>query len=456
MAAAEDESALRPLSGIDDLLAPFYAAEKPAWRWRVGTEAEKFGVHSDGRPADFATDIRAVLDHLETNHGWFPQREWEGGEVISLVRGAANITLEPGAQLELSGAPLDTIHQTCIEFRGHVAELQAIGEALDLRWLGLGFHPLATQTDLPWVPKLRYAVMREYLPTRGSMALDMMRRTCTVQANLDFSDADDAFEKLRIGLRLQAVVTAMFANGPWYEGEASGERSRRALVWRHMDPDRSGVLPELWDGPASYERYVEWALDVPMFLVKRGGELHAAARPEGSGHVTFREFLEHGFAGFRATRADWNNHVNSLFPEARLKNTLEMRGADGQTSATLCALPALWKGLLYEDEARRKAAALASRVTPEGLEAARADIPAQALEATLEGRAVQEWAGELLEIAEGGLQRLGHLDSQGRDERHFLAPIRALLEKGHTPADDVLARAGQNADVAAILAAAAF
>ncbi|MCA9614591.1 MAG: glutamate--cysteine ligase, partial [Myxococcales bacterium] len=302
-----------------------------------------------------------------------------------------------------------------------------------IAWLGLGFHPFAKREDLPWVPKLRYRVMREYLPTRGKYALDMMLRTCTVQANLDYENVDDAFQKLRIGLRLQPIVAAAFASSPWVEGRATGERSRRLHVWTHVDPDRQGLLPQLWDGPAKYERYVEWALDAPMFLIKRGGTLH-----ENTGQ-TFRAFLKDGFEGLVATHADWETHVNSLFPEARLKRTLEMRGADGQKVGLLPALPAIWKGLLYDAQTRAKAEGFASRIHYDTLEAARPAIANDGLRAELQGRSLQDWAGELLELAESGLERIGALDAEGRDERVHLAPLRALLERGQTPADELLA-----------------
>ncbi|HJL37011.1 MAG TPA: glutamate-cysteine ligase family protein [Polyangiaceae bacterium LLY-WYZ-15_(1-7)] len=432
--AADAPDANEPLQGFDDLLRPFHAAETPRMGWRIGTEAEKFGVGGDGRAAPFEGErgVRAVLERLVERHGWHEQCEWEGGEVIALHRGRANITLEPGAQLELSGAPLDTIHQTCAEFRGHMAELRSVSEDLGLHWLGLGFHPLATQDELPWVPKLRYAVMREYLPTRGGHALDMMRRTCTVQANLDYADVEDAFRKLRVALRLQPIVTAMFANSPWVEGRATGERTHRARVWLDVDPNRQGLLRALWEGPARYERYVEWALDVPMFLVKRGGEIHRNT------HQTFRQFMDEGLGELRATRGDWETHLNTLFPEARLKKTLEVRGVDSQRTAMICALPALWKGLLYDEATSAKAEALAGRVDGDALEAARPEIAKSALRAELQGRPVLAWAREVLELAESGLERLGNLNGSGDDERVHLAPLRALLERGLCPADVLL------------------
>ena len=454
-----DSQAYLPITGPDDLVAMFHASEKPRAVWQIGTEAEKCGVRADGSALPFEKTegphgdaaVRTVLERLADRHGWTKESEYEGGPCIALKRGRASITLEPGAQLEISGSPLDTLHETSLEMLGHAAELRAVSDDLGIAWLGVGFHPFAKREELPWVPKLRYAVMREYLPTRGKYAIDMMLRTCTVQANLDYADVDDAFAKLRIGLRLQPIVGAAFASSPWVEGRATGERSRRLHVWSSVDPDRQGLLPQLWDGPASYERYVEWALDAPMFLIKRGGTLH-----KNTGQ-TFRAFLKDGFDGLVATHADWETHVNSLFPEARLKRTLEMRGADGQKAAMLTALPAIWKGLLYDAETLRKAESLASRLNYETLEAARPDMANRGLRAELQGRSLQEWAGEVLELAESGLQRLGVLDAEGRDERVHLAPLRTLLEKGLTPADALLSAVpDETPDPRALIEAARF
>lgn len=401
----------------------------------MGTEAEKFGVRtSDGGalPYDGEASVKTVLLELVDRHGWHPEPEVADGELIALRRGGASITLEPGGQLELSGAPLTTIHQTCAEFRGHMAELRDISDELGIAWLGLGFHPLAAQADLPWVPKLRYAIMREYLPTRGSLALDMMRRTATVQANFDFDSEADAARKLRVSLAISPVVTAMFANSPFVEGVATGERTHRAKVWLDTDPDRSGLLPFAWSEDFGYRDYVEWALDVPMFGFKRGAELVA-----NTGQ-TFRAFMKDGYRGEHPTLTDWKTHLNTLFPEVRLKNTLEVRGADSQPTDMVCALPALLKGILYDDGALAAAEDAFSRVDHDGAQAARLAIADDGLKATLAGREVGEWALELLAIAEGGLERMSNLDRQGRDERIHLGKLRALLERGCTPADALL------------------
>ena len=312
------------------------------------------------RRSPYAGDrgVRAVLADLVRRHGWFEEREHAEGELIALRRGDASITLEPGAQLELSGAPLATIHETCGEFRGHMREIADISEKLGIAWLGLGFHPFAKREDLAFVPKLRYGVMREYLPTRGAFGLDMMLRTCTVQANLDYSSEEDAIRKLRVGLRLQPIVTAMFANSPFVEGVATGERSRRANVWLDVDNDRAGLLDFAWTesthGLPALHRVGARRADVPR-------EARGALRPQHGADVPHASSPT-GWEGERANAEDWVAHVNSLFPEVRLKRTLEMRGADSLPTDLVCALPALWKGLLYEDHALDAAESLASKI----------------------------------------------------------------------------------------------
>ncbi len=431
-----------PISNLDDLLTPFHEACKPRASFRVGTEAEKFGVLAEsGDPLPFAGErsVQTVLTRLANEHGWTPEREHEEGEVISLRRGEASITLEPAGQLELSGAPHASIHDTCAEFRQHIAELAGISKELGIVWLSLGFHPFARDADLPRVPKLRYAIMERYLPTRGHRSLDMMRRTCTVQANLDYQDETDAMRKLRVALALQPVVTAIFANSPFYEGQRSPRLSERADVWLHMDPDRCGILPFAWERNISFQTYVEWALDVPMFLIKRD------ARVIANTGQTFRSFLKEGAQGERATMSDWKTHINTLFPEARLKNTLEMRGADAQPRDLVCALPALWKGLLDDDTALGLAENLMSPLHPQAVEAARPDIAVRGLQATLAGRPLQEWAAQLLEIASAGLVRFAVKNRDGQDESLHLARIKKLVAAGKTPAEQLLSQVDPHA-----------
>jgi glutamate--cysteine ligase len=432
-----------PISGIDDLLIPFHEACKPASEFRVGTEAEKFGWLSDARtPLPFSgpRSVQAVLTALAERFGWTPDREQPEGDVIALLRGQSSVTLEPAGQLELSGAPHDSIHETDREFQNHFRELHQVGDPLGIAWLSLGFHPFAKLDQLPRVPKLRYAIMERYLPTHGSRALDMMRRTCTVQANLDYASESDAVRKLRVGLALQPIVTAMFANSPFYEGAKSARLSERADVWLHMDPDRTGLLPFAWERDMSFRAYVEWALDAPMFLIKRDG--HVTANTE----QTFRTYLREGRAGFRATLSDWKTHINSLFPEARLKNTLEMRGADAQSGALLCATPALWKGLLYDEIALAKAEALIAPLSAALLESVRPEIGTSGLRTKLVGRPMRAWATEILEIASDGLERLGVKNEQGESEAIYLSGIQRLVHDDMSPAHVLLATVRDGAD----------
>jgi glutamate--cysteine ligase len=432
-----------PISGMDSLLEPFHAACKPPTEFRVGTEAEKFGWLTDTRtPLPFSgpRSVQGVLRALVERFGWTPERERPEGEVIALRRDQSSVTLEPAGQLELSAAPHTSVHETQREFQRHFAELHEVCDPLRIAWLSLGFHPFSKLSELPSVPKLRYGIMERYLPTRGSRALDMMRRTCTVQANLDYASEADAVRKLRIGLALQPIVTAMFASSPFYEGARSTRMSERADVWLHMDPDRSGLLPFAWERNMSFRAYVEWALDAPMFLVKRDD--HVTANTE----QTFRAYLRDGRRGDRATLGDWRTHINSLFPEARLKNILEMRGADATPGALLFAVPALWKGLLYDDAALSRAESLIAPLSAELMQAARPDIASAGLNARLLDRPVQAWASDVLEIAQGGLQRLAVKNERGETEGIYLNALQRLVHEGLCPAAALLAGMRDGAD----------
>ena len=434
-AAASDAKSL-PIKSLDDLCAPFYEAIKPVAKHRVGTEAEKFGVHATtgaALPYEGERSVLAVLQALADRHGWMPDYEQPGGPLIALTRSGASVTLEPGGQLELSGAPLETLHQVSLEMSGHMAELRDISNELNLVWLGLGFHPFARQEDLSWVPKTRYGYMRRYLPTRGQYGLDMMRRTATVQANFDYSSEEGAMRALRVSLRLSPLVTAMFANSPFYEGKLFGGRSYRARVWLSVDPDRQGLLPSVLAGGTRFLDYVEWALDAPMYMVKRGADVLP-----NTGQ-SFRSFWRHGFHGQFPTMADWETHLNTIFPEVRLKRTLEVRGADSQGSALVCALPALWTGVLYDPEALDQADALSESWSFEDLEAVRPQVAALGLAAELRGVRLASLAVRLVAIAEGGLARRARLDRDGKDERVPLAPLAALVAKGSCPADALTA-----------------
>ncbi len=421
---------------MDDLLVLFQEAEKPRERWLIGTEAERIAVQKlDGArlPYDGPVSVVAIFDRLLAEHGWEAGRETEGGPLIALRREGASITLEPGSQIELSGAPYKTVREGKVESDTHWAGLQPVIDDLGLQWLGLGCHPFASVEELGWVPKMRYGVMREYMPTRGSMAGDMMTKTCTVQANLDYASEDDAMRKLRVSLRAQPIVTAMFANSPWERGKRSGYRTYRGLIWLHMDPDRSGLLPFAWKDHPTYLDYIEWALDAPMFLVKRNG------KPFYNTGQTFRSFMEDGFQGVRANYGDWVDHLSTLFPEVRLKSTLECRGADAQRPDLSFALPALWKGLLYDDDSFRALEGMVDSWSFPEVERQREGLARHGVRTKFMGREAADWAGQMLELAEAGLRRIGDADASD-GETGLLRPLRSLLETSRCPADVLLER----------------
>jgi glutamate--cysteine ligase len=419
----------------DDLFRPFHEAIKPKSRFRIGAEAEKFGVIAAtgaALPYEGERGITGILAALQSR-GWKPVVEVDGGPIVALLRDGASVTLEPGGQLELSGAPLDDVHAIAAETSAHLAELHEISDPLGIAWLGVGFHPFARQEDLPWVPKLRYAIMREYLPKRGHRAVDMMRRTATVQANYDYASEEDAMRKMRVALRLSPIVTAIFANSPFYERKLSGGRSERTNVWLAVDPDRQGLLPTLWKADSSFEDYVEWALDVPMFLVKRNGKVVA-----NTGQ-TFRAFWKDGFQGEEADIHDWELHLNTLFPEVRLKHTIEVRGNDAQPTRFAAAIPAIFTGVFYDDTALGEAEVLVESLTFDEMEALRKEIAKLGLKAKLRGRPLAELAEKVLGVAKAGLVRRGRRSAEGHDETVHLAALEPLVERGECPADLLVA-----------------
>ena len=433
----------RPLRSVDDLAQVFRAAEKPAARHLIGAEAEKIGVFRDGRPLpyDGPASVLAIFADL-TRFGWQPERESEGAPVIALRRGSASITLEPGSQLELSGAALPDVHQVSAEIDQHLAELRDVSARLGLAWLGVGFHPIARQADLGWVPKQRYAIMREYLPTKGSGAHDMMRRTATVQANFDYSSEADAMLKLGVSLRLSPILHAMTANAPFYERRVADAKSVRGDVWLRMDPTRSGLIERVWRSTSpAYRDYVEYALDSGMFLFKREGRVIA-----NTGQ-TFRSFLADGYQGERALLRDWKLHLQTLFPEVRLKNTLELRSCDSQSRALQSAIVALMTGLLYDERALEQAWSLVADLDYDRVQADRPALVRQGLAGTLAGQPLRSFALRTLEIARGGLQRRARLDAAGRDERVYLEPLSRLIESDRCPADELLAGLEPNAEL---------
>ncbi len=402
----------------------------------VGTEQEKFGLWlgaADGRPTpiNYTEHIAPTMEGF-IELGWAPTgQRGLGGEVLALERDGASLTLEPGGQFELSGKPLPTIHDTCQEFSTHFRELDKIARRLNIAWLASGFHPFASRDEINWMPKPRYAVMRDYLPTRGSMALDMMLRTCTVQANYDYASERQCGERLRLAMGVTSIVTAIFANSPFSDGLDRGYASLRSRVWSDVDPDRCGLLPFAFEEPAgfSYERYVDYALAVPMFFVDRGGRLH----PD---HRTFAEFIRDGFTDpngvhHRANFSDWQTHLSTLFPEVRLKPYIEVRGGDSVGSSFICALPALWKGLLYDDDAGAAAWELVQDLNF----GARDELWEECRRDAIRSPRVQRLARRLIAIAREGLDRLDVRDDQGRSESRFLDRIEALVDAGKSPAD---------------------
>jgi glutamate--cysteine ligase len=424
-----------PVESVDQLVAFVRAGEKPPERWLIGTEHEKIGLRTDDHaPVSYEgpRGIAAVLEAVADQDGW--ERIRENGNLVALRKDRASITLEPGGQLELSGAPLRTIHQTCDEFHTHLALMKRVCEPLGIAWLGLGIQPLHPVDKLPIMPKARYRIMREYLPRRGALGLEMMFATATVQANFDYSDEADMADKMRAATALQPLVSAIFANSSLSEGKANGFVSRRLHIWEHTDPDRTGLLPFVFEPEFGYRRYVEWALDVPMFFVVRDG------RYEAANGITFRRFLERGFGEIRPTLADFDRHLTTLFPDVRLKQIIEVRGADAVPPGLTCSLPALWKGVLYQADARRAAYALVAGAGQAQREAVRADVARRGLAAHYAGRPVLELARELAEISRDGLRRLRHAGRRDPDETGFLDPIFEQLELGVSPGRVILDR----------------
>jgi len=425
-----------PITSKRQLVEYLEQGDKPPSDWRIGTEHEKFAFTTDDLrplPYDGPRSIRALLDGLMAL-GWAPVTE--DGNVIALTDpSGASVSLEPGGQVELSGAPKLTLHDTCFETQRHLADVKRVAEPLGIAFLGIGFQPKWRREDIPLMPKQRYRVMGGYMPKRGSKGLDMMLRTCTVQVNLDFASEADMVKKLRVSLALQPVATALFASSPFIEGRPSGLLSSRADVWTDTDPDRTGMLPFAFDDGMGFERYVDWALDVPMYFVYRDGRYIDAAGQ------SFRDFMAGtlpALPGERPTLGDWSDHLTTVFPEVRLKRFLEMRGADGGPWRRLCALPALWVGLLYDDAALDGAWQLVRRWTAEERDDLRRDVARRGLGAAIRGRTVRALAVEVLGLAAGGLARRARFNESGRDETIFLDPLSAIAESGRTPAEEML------------------
>ncbi|QNT78025.1 glutamate--cysteine ligase [Entomobacter blattae] len=443
----------QPITSFEQMVAVLSNGIKPRQDWRIGTEHEKFGFvlpsATDGAekpafspPAYDHGGIRAVLTGMQNNgpERWAPIMD--GENLIGLKGQGANkgrsISLEPAGQFELSGAPLATLHETHAELHTHFQEVREVAQPLGLGFAPLGFHPENPRKAMPWMPKSRYAIMRRYMPLVGQLGLDMMTRTCTVQVNLDFSSEEDMRQKMQVAMAFQPVATALFANSPFYEGQPNGLMSNRARIWTDTDNGRSG-MPECFFSPDfSFATYVNWALDVPMYFIIRDGKMIDVAG------CSFRAWLEGTpsplLVGYSPTIGDFDDHLTTVFPEVRLKQFLEMRGADAGSPEMMVAFSALWVGLLYDEVALKEAVGLAAGLSHQQCVAARLEVPQKGIGASLAGKPMRYWALRLLELAEAGLKARGVKNAQGEDERQYLAPLFSIAHGGKTQAEHWLER----------------
>ena len=410
---------------------------KPDQNRRIGTEHEKFAFSLNTlKPLTYAgpNGIRALLEKL-TEIGWEPVLE--NGQPIALTKpDHSSITLEPGGQVELSGAPLETIHQTCREVTGHIKQVKDVADELGAGILGLGYQPKWSLDDVGWMPKGRYKIMREYMPTRGSLGLHMMLATCTVQVNLDFRSESHMAEMFRAALALQPLATALWANSPFRDGKKNDFLSFRSHIWTDTDTDRCGVMPFVFEDNFGFESYVDYMLDMPMYFVYRDGQYIDASG------LSFWDFMAGklpALPGETPSIKDWEDHLTTAFPEVRLKKFIEMRGADGGPSKNLCALPAFWVGLLYDDQALADVTSMISDWSYDEVSALRDEVPVAALKTSFRGSTLQDLAKDVLAIAKQGLERRAKLDGSGQDETVFLNPLHAIAESGITPAEELLA-----------------
>ncbi|MEY5008627.1 MAG: hypothetical protein RL764_1943 [Pseudomonadota bacterium] len=425
-----------PIENRADLISVFAKGEKPVTRWRIGTEHEKFVYRTADHRApsyDEPGGIRDLLMAL-TRYGWEPVME--GGNVIALSGSDGTVSLEPAGQLELSGAAVENLHQTCAETGRHLKQVKEVGAELGLGFLGLGLWPDKTREALPIMPKGRYGIMLRHMPRVGSMGLDMMLRTCTIQTNLDYSSEADMVQKFRVSLALQPLGTALFANSPFLEGKPNGYQSYRSHIWTDTDPARTGMLPFVFEDGFGYERYADYMLDVPMYFVYRNGSYIDAAGK------SFRDFLDGNLDVYpheKPTIGDWNDHLSTAFPEVRLKSFLEMRGSDGGPWNRICALPALWVGLLYDQGALDAAWDLVKHWTIEDHQRIRDAVPKLGLATPMpDGRTMNDLAKEVLDIATAGLNARGQINSMGDNESGFLNPLRQIVDCGKSPAQQLL------------------
>ena len=427
-----------PIERHEQMVEYLASGCKPKSDWRIGTEHEKFGYCKDTLiplPYSGERSILAVLEGLRDRFGWTAIEE--NGNLIGLEKDGANVSLEPGGQLELSGATLSNIHETCDEVNAHLKEVKSIADELNVGFIGLGAAPTWSHEDMPMMPKGRYKLMTDYMDRVGTMGKYMMYRTACVQVNLDFSSEPDMVQKMRVALALQPVAVALFANSPFFDGKVNGHKSWRSRVWRDLDADRTGMLPFVFEDGFGFEAWVDYALDVPMYFVYRDGKYINALGQ------SFRDFLKGelpALPGETPTLSDWADHLTTIFPEARVKKFIEMRGADGGQWRRLCALPAFWVGICYDQSALDAAWDLAKKWDAETREAWRVAASVSGFDAVVNGQKMLDLAKELVSISDHGLKQRAIKGAQGLipDETHFLDALKDSLETGKTPADELL------------------
>jgi glutamate--cysteine ligase len=411
---------------------------KPKSEWKVGTEHEKFGFDTKTlKPLGYhqAGGIKDILNGLKDKYGW--QGEYEGENIIALYRDGCSVTLEPGGQLELSGAPLSDVHATCRETNAHLVEVKTVCEDFNSAFIGMGFHPTAKKKDIEFMPKGRYKIMSAYMPKVGSLGLDMMKRTCTIQANLDFSSEADMIKKFRVSLALQPIATALFANSPFKNGKFNGYLSYRSHIWTDTDNDRCGTIPFVFDESMSFERYVDYMLDVPMYFAYRNGQYLDASG------LSFRDFMQGKLSilpGELPNIKDWEDHLTTAFPEVRLKKFLEMRGADGGPWRRICALSALWVGIFYDQECLDAAWDLVKDWNNQEHQFLRDNVPKQGLCTKFRKTNVRELALQMLKISRLGLEKRNIRGACGKDESIFLEPLQIIADTATTPAERKLGK----------------
>ena len=434
----ETAGASAVIENAAQLTAYLAAGSKPSSEWRIGTEHEKFPFLTDTLepvPYDGPRSIKALLEGLAQKTGWTPVLEQGNIIALSDPNGLGSVSLEPGGQFELSGAPVSTLHETCDEVHLHLEQVREVGDRLGIGFLGLGSSPVWTRAETPVMPKGRYKIMAAYMDKTGQLGRDMMFRTSTVQVNLDFSSEADMVKKLRVSLALQPVAAALFANSPFTEGKPNGYKSFRSAVWLDTDPDRSGMLPFAFEPGMGFARYVDYALDVPMYFVYRDGVYHDVAGE------SFRAFMAGKLPqlpGLQPTMRDWSDHLTTIFPEVRLKTYLEMRGADTGPWRRLCALPAVWTGLLYDDLALDGAWELVKSWSAVERQALRDAVPGEGLAAMIAGRSVQAVAQDMLALSRGGLERRNLKGCKGQAETRFLDDLDEIAASGRTHAEELL------------------